>query len=345
MSNTDLLVVGSSLEAQLALSRLASCNLTSQIHHIPTEPESDLAVCDAKLGLSGEEMPRDVELLDIWGKRVLHFKLAENILARVADHEGVNVLGKGLIVTRTATSDQGVLATMSDGSELLCGGVIFGDGWNSQARAFWKKPIKHANSKTGLQCWELRTANLLSVKTHQFRWAPAKSLELLPLPNDELIVKLRFRSPFGGDMSLIELGDLFSEFGSDIPALLENPSPVCHMSEMPLKNLAFSPARGCYSLGRAAFCERPMLSFDWLSRFVSRQMDILIEQTSAGSLSESSFEAQSKERLEQFTESEKFLRKHLHSERAVLRPIRDLLLKLLPNTFVSAKLKQSLNLT
>ena len=140
-----LLIVGSEVEALLAIKHFESCGTVDKLYHLPTETGSEPVFCARSSELSGSPLPSTCELLDTWGKPVLSLTLPPLVLPQeemVA--RKVEVLARGLTVSRTVATDDGISVTFSDGSELLCHGVIFADGWQSQCRAFWSQPVKKA---------------------------------------------------------------------------------------------------------------------------------------------------------------------------------------------------------
>ncbi len=350
-ASLDLLVVGSGLEAQLALAKLSEIQFGGTLHHLPTVvPESErFEFADGSRLKKEPRAPAKARLVDIWGKSVLTLKLPAISVyrsSRFSPPDSVKSLAQGLRVSRTAKSDRGILVTLSDGSELLCQGVVFADGLESQAKRLWDKPARLKRDPGTVKVWSFVTADLIDTKVWEFRWAPAKSVELVPLPDSELLVKLRFKSPHGGDLTVSELEALFSEFGSDMTALFENlgQESVASHEEKTLAESVFSPAAGCLALGRAAWATNPMLTLGWLGRLVDRQLNILADQLRVQSLNPESFEAQCRECLEEFSECEQFVRKQLHNDSALLRPIRNLILSLVPNSILVGKLKGRLYL-
>ncbi|HIB65014.1 MAG TPA: hypothetical protein EYO33_07865 [Phycisphaerales bacterium] len=340
---SKLLIVGSEVEALLAIKHFESCATVEKLYHLPTETGPEPVFCAESYELPGSSLPRVCELLDTWGKQVLHLDLPSLIKpsGEVAGKKR-EVFARGLKVSRTTITDDGVCATFSDGSEVLCDGVVFADGWQSQCRAFWNKPMKKPSDPDEVQCWRFTIPNVLSLRSYQFRWAAAKSVELMPLSGEELSVALRFKSPYGGDLSVAELRELFGEFGSDMTALLENPDEISYHQETKAGWGVFIPAPGCYAIGRAALPTRSLWAFDWLSRFTVAQLGVLCEQLEAGSLNGPSFEAQSSESLTEFANAESFLRHHLHSEGVFLRLARSVLLKLLPASLWKNALRKRL---
>lgn len=347
--------MGSGFEAQLALGRLATLEFGGKLIHLPAPvaPGEGRGYVGGSwkntLGLDGGDSaaPKRAVLKDIWGKNVLQLPLPH--LYRV-DPElsplptGVESLAQGLKIKRTSTSESGVTVTFDDGTDFQCQGVLFADGSDSQGKLFWDKPTRLSEPVEGVRCWTFTCANLAGLEEWQFRWATAKSVEVYPW-GEGLRVHLRFNSPFGGKLTVAELRELFSEFGSDMAALFENlaDSDILLSEEGPVAAV-YRPARGCISLGRAAWNRPPLMLFDWLGRATWVQLEILLEQIRTGSLNAESFEAQCRERLRPLMQAEQFARTHLHSDRVLLKPFRDLLLKLLPNSFWAPRIQQKLAL-
>ena len=303
------------------------------------------------LGELGTLAPNRAILADVWGKKILSLKLPP---LRVAESgalpelsESITRLASGLKVSRSRQEGDNVLVSLSDGSELVCQGVLFCDGSRSQAQTFWSKPLPAKADPKSVRCWTFTTPNLLDLKTWEFRWAAAKSVEIVPVSGGRVMVKMRFKSPFGGKLSVTELKELFSEFGSDMTALFENvKEPEIEVHEERQTPLAvYSPAKGCVALGRAAWPCTPLLLFDWLSEITNWQLDIILEQVRTGTLNPESFEAQVRLEMKDFEERERFVRHHLHSDSAFFRPIRDLIMKLLPNPVLASQVKKRIFLT
>jgi hypothetical protein len=345
------LVVGSGLEARLALQRLSKLTPTGTIYHLPTVVPADesFEFASQQSLTSTQKAPKKARLADVWGKTVISLKLPPMVLSQACDFsvpDGVKSLTPGLKVSRTSKSEESVLVSFSDGSDLLCQGVLFGDGFYSQGKLFWDKPSKPKSDPHAVRAWSFVTDDLTDRKVWEFRWAPAKSVELVPLPESRVLVRLRFKSPYGGELSVAELRELFSEFGSDMTAIFENVelNSVCAREERRISNPVFSPAVGCLALGRAAWQHIPMQTLGWVSRFVDRQLDVMVDQLRSESLNVQSFEAQCIEQLADLCLAEEFVRRHLHSDNALLRPLRNMILSLLPNSLVAGQLRGRLYL-
>jgi len=329
------------------LSARGACD---HFYHLPQEKPGELGyeVVSTDLLECSEKAPEKVSLKDVWGKTLFSLKLPPlgffDLSTPLQLPSGSEKIPSSLKVSRTTSTEDGVLASLSDGTERSCSGVLFADGVNSQCRPFWTKPAKWEQDKDSVRCWSFRTENLIGEKDWGFRWSPAKSIELLPLPQNKLHVNLRFKSPYGGDLSAAELRELFGEFGSDMTALLENLEirSVSCREERSVERPVFHPAPGCFALGRAAFGKEPFLTFDWLQKFVDSQLTILGEQWAGGSLNGESFAAQSKERMGELSQAELFLRKHLHQDGVLLRSLRNLLLTVIPQSFLRPRIRSKL---
>ena len=335
----------------MALCRLAASNWSGELYHLPGKclPGERYDVAPQKL-LPGvaEQAPGRLRLADVWGKTLVSLKLPSFSLfdARRPPKAGgeVSPLPEGVQVKRTSPSESGVLVTLSDGTELACSGVLFADGSDSQGKLFWTHPSVVESDKQTVRCWLFEADNLLEVKDWEFRWAAGKSVELFPASEGKLLVKLRFKSPFGGDLSVAELRELYSEFGSDMTALFENlETEKLHAhEERSVENPVFVPAAGCLALGRAAWNPDMFLCWGWLARFVDAQLEVILEQLLKGSLSCQSFEAQSKELLAPMAVAEQFVRRQLHLDNPFLRAFRGVLMALLPNSVMAGGLRSRL---
>lgn len=347
-ASRDLLVVGSGLEAHLALHRLSSLEFGGNLLHLPRPVgrEERFLFTGQSDWHSGKSGPKAAFLLDIWGKKVLSIPLPplQQFEPPTKVPEGVEVLAEGLEINRTQRGEQGLTVSLTDGTDVVCQGVLYCDGPQSGCHKFWDKPVPAQPDSYTVQCWQFSTQNLLNIERWEFRWATAKSVELVPLSEDRLRVRLRFKSRHGSALSTSELQDLFSEFGSDMTALFEGlqSEQIQRREETGAVRAVHLPAPGCLALGRAAWSTTGFLTFDWLSRFVSKQLGVLEEQLRAGPLNETSFEAQSRVMLEELAQGELYFRRHLHSDNTLLIPLRNLLLSLLPNALLATQLKKKL---
>ncbi len=193
--------------------------------------------------------------------------------------------------------------------------------------------------------WSLLVDNVIALKTWDFRWASGKSVELVPLAGEKLLVHLRFKSRYGGELGAAELRELYSEFGSDMTAVLENLSleRVVSRHESSASVASFYPAPGCFALGRAAWAPGIFLAFSWLDRFVTRQIDLIAVQAQNPRLSGESFEAQSQELFKELARYARFASEQLHLDNPFLRRLRKALLILLPSSFLAKKVRARLN--
>lgn len=341
----DYLLVGSGLEAKLAQSCLAELGTTATLHHLPVpSTEPDFTFVRRGVLASDHDGPKKVRVTDVWGKSALELSLPDLVFVESGSLQAAKSFPAGLTVTRTSTGEDGVLAVLSDGTDFLCRGVIFADGRGSQAHKFWDKPAKLSQDPYTVKAWSFVAPNFQELKTWDFRWAAAKSVELIPLPEGRIWVKLRFKSNYGTNLSVPELRDLFSEFGSDMAGLFEDltDEAITFSEECQLSHSVFSPAPGCVALGRAVWSTDPMLCFDWLSHFVDRQLKILGEQIRLESWNSESFEAQCRDALKTLSQAERFARKHLHNDNPFLRPLRNFIVGLLPNSILAPQLKKRL---
>lgn len=332
------------MEAHLTLQKLAKVEFGGRLLHLAAAQ----APCDFQfVGKSdpnkGAPLPKKATLSDVWGKKILSFSLPP-LFEFKALSESFETLPSGLEINRTQRGESGVTVTFSDGSDQICQGVLFCDGPNSDCRKFWDKPVPAKSDGDTVQRWTFLAKNLLNVDRWDFRWATAKSVELVPLSEERLYVKLRFKSRHGSNLSTAELADLFSEFGSDMTALFENvtDSDISQTEETAQTRAVHRPAPGCFALGRAAWSGTPFLTFDWLGRFVEKELDLVAEQLRTGTFQEEALEAQARELQSELSESELYFRRWLHSDNTLLNPIRNLLLSLLPNAFLSARVRKHL---
>lgn len=341
-SSLPILVLGSNLEAHLVLEGLLGLNADTEVHYLAEERSGNGPL--PRVRAQGDGIEKAV-LKDVWGKTVLSVSLPGLALFQEnrPTHHNLTVLPAGLTLSRVSTADEGFQATFSDGTELLCRLVLFCDGVNSRAKSFWTKPVEKRSDSDSIRCWGFRTKNYAAVKDWEFRWAPAKSMEVIP-EGEDLWVNLRFKSPFGTKLSVAELKALFSEFGSDIEAFFESltDEDIRFAEEEKLSHADFHPAPGCLAFGAAAWPSREVLPFDWLERLVRGQVRILKEQLEVGQPNFESFEAQSKDLLQEIEVADSFMRRHLNSDNAFVRPLRNLLLAVLPNSLLAGQLKKKL---
>lgn len=296
------------------------------------------------LGTETAAPPKRMRLADVWGKTLLSVSLPAWSfvdLAAPLESEAVRALPLGVTVKRSTPTEEGYLATLSDGTELACAALLFADGPESQARLFWDKPALRGEDKAELRCWAFVTDNLISSKDWEFRWSSAKSIELLPWPENRMLVKLRFKSGYGGQLSGGELRDLFSEFGSDMTALFEGISAenLPCLGEAAEVHSVFHPASGVLSLGRAAWSPLPFMTFAWLDKFVQSQIKCLADQAQNPRLSFESVEAQSVEMMKTLEQASGFVSGQLHLDNPLLRPLRNALVSLLPNALLAPKIR------
>jgi hypothetical protein len=341
--SNDLLVVGSGLEAHLVLHELSKLAFDGEIIHLPAPLSDDILFTSSKANWNqGPPGPKNAWLVDVWGKKVLSFS-PKPLKQFEPGPLKVDSMPTGLSVNRTQRGEHGVVATLSDGTDVLCQAVLFCDGLQSGCRKFWDKPVSASADPHLVQRWSFLTENLLNLERWDFRWATAKSLELVPLSENRLRVRLRFKSRHGSKLSASELRDLFSEFGSDITALFENVTDdKIDQCEETSTFAVHRPAQGCLALGRAAWSHAPFLTFDWLATLVGKELNILKEQLRTGLVQEESFEAQAREVYHDFHQTELFFRRQLHSDNTLLNPLRNLILSILPNGLLAAQVKKRL---
>lgn len=286
-----------------------------------------------------------VVLRDRWGKHLMghrldgyrSLKLPQDSLARTAITEPLQA---GVELVRCRQSE-GVVCQLSDGSELACTGVLFADGPFSRARDLMERVAPGRPDKASVACWSFVRQDLLDLQAWEFRTALGKSVELLPLPEGRLRVKLRFRTPAGARQMPAELRDLFSEFGPEVESLLEGveAESISYWDEGEPARVAFSPLPGTLALGQAALGASLLETFDWNSRLVRAQLQRLVESLLAGHWDPTAWEPACQESVRPLLDSERYLRAKLHYDNALLRPLRDLVLRLVPSGVLVDKVK------
>jgi hypothetical protein len=234
---------------------------------------------------------------------------------------------------------------MSDGSELLCTGVLFADGPRSKARELMERTSRSRWDPLSVACWSFVRQDPLALKSWEFRTDLGKSVELLPLPEGLVRVKLRFRTPNGARLLPAELRDLFSEFGPDLAALLEDlpPDSISFWDDEEPPRVAFSPLPGTLAVGQAALGIPLLESFDWALRLAKHQLDRVVESLLAQHWDPSAWEPACQEALRPMMASERYLRGSLHYDNALLRPLRDLLMRVIPAGVLLERVKSRLS--
>ena len=296
-------------------------------------------------------------LRDRWGKTLLEFKLPHyHVLefpdGRLSNSSKVETLSVGneLLRTRRTLGDGGeeqVSCEFSDGSELVIRGVILADGVRSKGRELMKPVARKGLDPRANACWTFVRQDLLNVKAWEFRTAPGKSVEQLPLPGGRVRVKLRFRTSVGSRLGCAELRDLFSEFGSDMTALFEN-VPDENISYLPEENPVqsqFTPMPGCVALGQAGLGTPLLECFDWNYRMVTGQFERMAESLLHDLWEPEAWEPEFRETQKWILKGERFLRSGLHYENPLLRPFRDTLVRWLPTSLIASKILDRLALT
>ena len=288
---------------------------------------------------------KKVVLRDRWGKLLMGhaldgYRILEIQAPGAQRTSVVEPLDPSLQLVRIRR-DQGVVCQLSDGSEHVCTGVIFADGPFSRGRALMERPARGRADTAAVACWRFVRSDPLDMQAWEFRTAMGKSVELLPLPGGKLRVKLRFRTSQGARQLPAELGDLFSEFGPDLTALLEGMEgdAISYHDEEDPKEVAFSPLPGTMALGQAALGAPLLESFDWGCRLVRMQMERVVESLLAENWNPTAWEPSFQESLKPILASERYLRKCLHYDNALLRPIRDVALRLIPAGILIERVK------
>lgn len=286
-----------------------------------------------------------VVLRDRWGKHLMGHPLDGYRTLELPRHGAfrtsiVEPLEVGLQLVRVRR-DEGVVCQMSDGSELACTGIVFADGPRSRARELMERTAPARADGAGVACWSFVRTDPLDLDVWEFRTTIGKSVELLPLPGGKLRVKLRFRTSHGARQLPSELGDLFSEFGPDLSALLEGveADSISYWTEESPAKIAFSPVPGTMALGQAALGAPLLESFDWALRLARLQMERVVESLLVENWDPTAWEPAFQDTLAPILESERYLRSALHYDNALLRPLRDVVLRLIPAGIVVERVK------
>lgn len=340
----------------MACKALSGVTGVEQIWSLPTggTPYSVLSSLLTAPLVSREFPTQNLErvlLRDRWGKRLLDYKLAGYQVVKLPG-QGIPYGGlvcelePGLELVRCRKEEGGLACYFSDGTELAVTGLIFADGYRSCGRTLMEKVAPVARDRRAVACWTFLHSNILSTSSWEFRTALGKSVELLPLPEDRLRVKLRFRAPVGARQTAAQLSDLFSEFGPDISALLEGveDDEISAYSEESPSKIAFTPLPGTLALGPAAIGEPLLENFDWALRLSLRQLERVLESLVVGHWEPTAWEPASQQALEPLLRSERFFRDFLHYDNVLLRPLRDFALKLMPARTLEDRVQRRLSL-
>lgn len=353
----DFLVVGKTSEAYFALEKLSKEVSVGRLFHLSAgHSESVILRPDLKTvplwsGAKTEGLIlKQATLRDQWGKTILSLALPDYLVWEQSQdplalsHNKVESLAQGLSIARIQDSDGRRAVSFSDGTEILCDALLFADGTRSFARGLLPAGKAKSTDKNMVNCWSVIRNDLLGCQGLEYRWALGKSIELLPLANGRVRITFRFRSTFGGALDREELSVLFSDFGSDVAAMLEGiqADQITHSVESKPFHPAFVPSPHSFALGLAGLGTTVLQGFDWKHRFVERQLNLLVEQISAGKLSLDSLDQQSLEYWRELRQAEKFWSGALHSDWPLLRKLRDLALKLIPKSFLRRKVAEKL---
>ena len=292
-----------------------------------------------------------VVLRDRWGKHVVGhplpgFEVLKLPPAPAASDLKVEHLDASLGLVRCRRGEGGVTCQLSDGSELIGTGVIFADGARSRGRELMERLSRQRVDPDGVACWSYVRPDLLDLQAWELRTALGKSVEQLPLPEGKVRVKLRFRTPYGAKQDAGELLSLFSDFGPDMESLLEgvDGQSITYWEEEEPAGVVFCPLPGTIALGEAALGVPLLSSFDWSMRLCKRQMERVVESLLADSWDPEAFEPAFQDTLRPLLASERFFRRALHYDNALLRPLRDLALKLVPSGILVERLKNRLGI-
>ncbi len=297
---------------------------------------------------------RDVEICSVgkatlrnrWGRQIVSLPLDEVSTLKVRDVEAARqgpaqFLDPQLELQRTQKGAEGVLCTFSDGSDLLCDGVVFCDGPNSVGRKFLSRRTPDVAATSAVACWGFVRRDLLMTSSWEFRTALGKSVEQLPLPDGLVRVRFRFRTPYGARQTASELRELFSEFGPDIEALLEGvePEQIQFHEERDAEAISFTPTPGTLAIGEAALGLPLLGSFDWSVRAARRQLERVVESLLVENWEPEAFEPVFREVLAPILKAERYLRATLHYDNVFLRPLRDIALRLTPESVLRDRVR------
>ncbi len=355
------LVLGSTLEAAMALEFLQGFEGVEKIWHLPGGGGRIGVLAETPLPRDWTAFPTETVnralIRDRWGKTLIKFKLPnyrvmeipEGCLSRNGKVETLSP-GTELLRTRRTTGEDGidqVSCEFSDGSELVGRGVILADGVRSKGRELMKSvsPLKPLDARANA-CWTFVRQDLLSLEAWEFRSAPGKSVEQLPLPNGRVRVKLRFRTSVGSRLGSAELRDLFSEFGADMAALFENvpDENISYLLEETPVQTEFSPIPGSVALGQAGLGTPLLECFDWSSQMVKSQLERIAESLLHDLWDPEAWEPEFRDAQKRILRGERFLRGALHYENPLLRPLRDTVIRWLPTSLMASKVQERLAL-
>ncbi len=288
-------------------------------------------------------------LRDRWGRQILSFPLQEYFTLRTSEAQLVpgdkeESLDSQLSLIRTRNGEEGVICSLSDGSEIVCDGVLYCDGPSSQGRKMLVHSGAAPSDPSAVTCWSFVRRDLLRPNAWEFRTALGKSVEQLPLPDAMVRIKLRFRTTYGAHQTAAELRELFSEFGPDMEALLEGvePEEISFVEERSPSQLAFSPTPGTLALGEAALGVPLLGTFDWSGRMVRRQMERVIESVLTENWDPTAFEPHCHDVSKPILKAERYFRGALHYDNVFLRPLRDLALRFTPESVLRDRVKSRL---
>lgn len=349
------LVVGSSLEAAQACHALLGVGGVEKVWQLPGR-SSDLAVLSPRSGelpvaspLPERPVPR-VTLRDVWGKLLLGQAL-EGYRTVCPGPQGWfplpadrwQLLASGVSLVRCRREESGVEVQLSDGSELVCQGVLFVDGPQSRGRQLMASLKAPRVDRHAVACWTWVRDDILGAQGWEFVTALGKSVEQLPLPNGQVRVKLRFRSSYQARQTGSELRRLFSEFGPLVEGLLDGLDEAVFDCQVEQESpVTFSPLPGTLALGQAAL-GRPLLeTFDWEQRLLAVQLQRVVESLLVDHWDPAAFEPVCQEALAPLLAAESAFRRGLHYDNALLRPWRDLVLRWMPAGWIMPRVKARL---
>ncbi len=300
--------------------------------------------------VKSRSLPR-VTLRDRWGKLLLGHSL-EGFASLAFPSVGVartpllQTLESSVSLVRCRPEEGGALCSLSDGTELACTGVVFADGPRSVARTLIDRSLARKDDRKAVVCWSFVRRDLLDLSAWEFRTALGKSVEQLPLPEGKVRVKLRFKTDVGARQTPAQLKELFSEFGPDIEALLEGveEAEIEHWVEEDPSRVAFCPFPGTMALGQAALGTPILDTFDWAIRLSKRQMERVVESVVVDHWNPTAWEPTFQEAWKPLQTSERYFRLALHYDNALLRPLRDVALRLLPAGVVIDRVRRRLDL-
>lgn len=350
----QLLVVGSTYESGLACRKLAGLSSVDKIWSLPMGPAGyAMAATRTTLDESNETFPGrllpHLHFRNKWGHKLFTIDLPGFHVIKLTNSDKLPELAKierlpaSLSIVDTTPQDNAFVCVLSDGSELHVQGTLWATGTRPSAPSA-SAPYRNP-SPGAVACWGFRRNDLLDLKAWEFRTALGKSLELLPLPEGLVSVRMRFKASTAPRQSACDLRKLFEEFGSDVEAILEDVADDdihAWLEDDLWPN--FQPKVGTIALGASSVNSPALTTFGWATTLAQLQVSSLHDSLSTGCWSPLDWNPTFERAIRPFTTSERYLRHALHYDNALIRPLRDTLLRWLPSSFLATQLKQHLSL-